>query len=720
MAVLPYRRPDRPTGFPGDPYENSAGLLGANVLADKPVSVTNGSFNSTYINPVLSTDILMDQAVPVNRLGKEYIIAKGNGRLDVPGGGGADMERVIVLATKNNTKVKINDSPVTYSLNRGDIKILYASSFYKKQAAGIYNMYVNSTEDIYVYQLFASSDGLTDYFGSGSMSLVPAINCTLPDQTINLAPPNQIGLKDDFNATVNVIVKKGAQVTIDGVLLNGSDGPYPISGNPDWVHYIKKGIKGSINVTSTAAFIGSFVGGIGEIGYGGFFSGFNSVPQITKSGNCNEGIELQVDNYYDTYEWYLDNKLIVSGRNLYSINPEDYGSGNYYCKVSKKSCGDFITSVYPYIQCPAIVSSVISSGNCKPAEPILIQFSGDPLKPVNFDSVIITKQPEEGFVSKPFIDNGKIFITYDPQNTSLSQVTFKYYFEGLGVFPASQEVIVKVNIAQIKLQNQEAAECTGFDHQGIYNLREIFEVPANEDATYVSYEYFKDKALLDKIPEIDLTNEYNQVESYKSEPGKTVYVKVTSQFGCNNSSFPAEISLKGIELPVIDAIDLHGNTSVSISASLGTPPYSYYIKKNGALDYLPPSEYFTGNPLPIKDGKGLYTVYVKSADNCNPVVQTFEVIGVSNVITPNDDGKNDVIDMYSLTRKINPGFQVFDRNGKKVFEGSLANQFIWDGRINGNILPTGTYWYKLQWQDFEGAEPDVLTGWIFLKNRQSD
>ena len=699
----------------GDPEENYYGLIGANIHSDKPISVTNGSFNGAYVNSSAGNDILMDQATPVNRLGKEYVIAKGNGPIRASNQGGIDSERVIVMATKDGTKFTINDSPIVYTLDKGKYKIIYGSESYKMQAPDVYNMYIKSTEDIYVYQ-FLAGNALFDS-ASGGMNMIPALNCLLPNQIVELPEVNQMGTKDDFDTKVNIITKSGAQVTMNGELLNGSYGPYPVSGTSEWVLFTKKSVEGNLSVYSTKAVTVGLAGGDKAIGYGGFFGGFSSVPQITKTGDCTIGNKLQVDDGYDSYEWYHNNQLIASGTNLFSIDPEVYGSGNYYCKINKKDCGSYTTHIFPYSKCPEFTTKTFETGNCKILE-IPVAFSSDPLKPVNWDSVLVIQQPEDGTAD---YDKTSRKIIFDLDNTDLKNVTFKYYFEATGAFPDSEEVTVTVNIAHINLTNMEDMQCVGFDGNGIYNLREIFEVPINKDPTYSTYEYFKDLALTQKIPEVDPINGYNQVESYRSEPGKIVYVKVTNIYGCDNETKLAEIILKTFELPVINKIDVKESASVTIDVSKGNSPYLYYIKKNGALDFLPAdSDYSSSSTLPIKDGKGSYTVYVKSADNCYPVTKIFLVVGISNIITPNADGKNDIIDMSMLLDKLNPKFQIFDRNGKHIFEGSLSNGFIWNGKINGIPLSTGTYWYFLQWQDFENAEPDIMKGWIHLKNRGLD
>ena len=711
MAVVPYRK------YLSDPYENLVGLGGANIHSDKPISVTNGNFNGTYTSGFSGDDILMDQAIPSNRLGREYVMTKGNGFLDPPGGGGSDMERIIVLATKDGTKFTVNDNPTVYSLDKGQSKTLYASSFYKNQGSGVYNMYIKSTEDIYVCQLLSGTNNIIYPFYSGGMNMVPALNCLLPNQIVELPEVNQIGAKHDFETNINIVTKKGAQVTMNGEVLNGLYGPYPVSGTSDWELFIKKNIKGNVSIYSTKAVTASLVGGNLNAGFGGFFGGFSSVPQITRTGDCTIGNKLQVGDGYDSYEWYYNGKLIASGVGLFSIDPEIYGSGNYYCKIFNLSCGTFTTDVFPYTKCPEFTTKILDTGSCKTLE-IPIAFSSNPLNPINWDNVLITKQAEDGKVN---YDKSARKIFFDPDDTDLKTITFKYYIEGIAPFPHSEEVTVTVNIAHINLTNMQDVQCVDFDGNGVYNLRAVFEKPINQDPTYDKYEYFEDASLTQKIPEVNPADPYHQVESYQSKPEKTVYVKVTNSYGCDNKNKPAEIVLETFELPTIDKIDVKEISSVTVGVSKGNSPYLYYIKKNGASDFLPAnSDYSSSNVIPITEGKGTYRLYVKSADNCYPVTKVFWVVGISNVITPNDDGKNDTIDMSMLLNKINPKFQIFERTGKKVFDGSISNAYIWEGKENGIPLSTGTYWYLVQWQESENSEPNVLKGWTHLKNRSSE
>ena len=696
-------------------------IIGAKIVASQPISVTNGNFTGTYINSS-NTDILMDQSVPLERLGDNYVVAKGNG--DISSTATNDMERVMVIATNpvNPTDIYVNGS-FYKTLQAGEYDFVYSDSYVDLDGSGNYSMSIRSVGgSVYIYQFLAGINN-SKTNATGGMNMIPALNCFLPNKIVELPELNEIGPRN-FKTKLNVISQTGANVLVNGTKLSG----HPIPGNPNWELFVDENVTGNVSIISDKAATAGIASGDGNVGFGGYFAGFSSIPSISKIGDCAKGQKLDVDDGYDFYRWEHNGVLLAEGPTLNSINPVSYypvnpkdAEGYYVCIVTKIGCKVQATNQFTYLNCPDLVNlPEFTIGNCQSTDPILIQFTGIPSTPVNFKSIVVTQEPEAdgGSVSKPYNVNGKYYIKYNADGTNLSRVTFKYSFEDTDIFPDKEEVTVTVNIAQIKLKNQADTQCLGFDKKGIYDLKNIFEIPVNKDPSYVKYEYFEDKALSKKIPDADLSDPYHQVEQYRSEPGKTVYVKVTNIYGCDNSSKPAEISLKTFELPIINTIDVTGDTSVTIDVSKGKPDYLYFIKKDGEENYLPlDREYSISKTLPIKEGKGLYRVYVKSADNCYPVTQVFAVIGIPNVITPNDDGKNDSIDMSSLSYKINPKFQVFNRNGVMVFEGSAANGFKWDGKQNGMPLPTGTYWYLLQWQDFEGAEPDVMSGWILLKNR---
>ncbi|MGZ5198068.1 MAG: T9SS type B sorting domain-containing protein, partial [Kaistella sp.] len=98
------------------------------------------------------------------------------------------------------------------------------------------------------------------------------------------------------------------------------------------------------------------------------------------------------------------------------------------------------------------------------------------------------------------------------------------------------------------------------------------------------------------------------------------------------------------------------------------------------------------------------------------IEKEFLIINLVNVITPNGDGFNDVLDYSDLKIKENVTIQIFDRFGNLIFT-SKDQEFIWDGKLNGRVLPTANYWYILNWTEPDTQNPVSYKGWILLKNR---
>jgi len=69
---------------------------------------------------------------------------------------------------------------------------------------------------------------------------------------------------------------------------------------------------------------------------------------------------------------------------------------------------------------------------------------------------------------------------------------------------------------------------------------------------------------------------------------------------------------------------------------------------------------------------------------------------IMNLITPNNDGYNDVWVVRNVARPMQ--VVVYNRLGNKVFESS-DYQNDWDGVYNGNPLPEGTYYYVIIGKD---------------------
>ncbi|MEF9477061.1 IgGFc-binding protein [Chryseobacterium sp. 1B4] len=162
---------------------NFDGFIGSKITSNKPINVTNGNFNGQYAgNFPSSSDILMDQAVPVNRLGNEFALVKGNGPI------GSHMEGAIVIATEDNTQIFVNNEiPPIATINAGKYFVI-PDSKYILQGNGHYNLYLKTSKNAYVYQLLAGDSNTGNQTATGGFNFIPALNCYLPKQI------NELGL----------------------------------------------------------------------------------------------------------------------------------------------------------------------------------------------------------------------------------------------------------------------------------------------------------------------------------------------------------------------------------------------------------------------------------------------------------------------------------------------------------------------------------------------
>lgn len=183
----------------------------------------------------------------------------------------------------------------------------------------------------------------------------------------------------------------------------------------------------------------------------------------------------------------------------------------------------------------------------------------------------------------------------------------------------------------------------------------------------------------------------------------THYVELTSTNGC---VYKQSFTISEAVDPVIDSVIEQGNR-ITINVSGGTAPYEYSLDQ---INWQTSNIFYNLN-------RGIQKVYVRDSKKCSITEYEFSIIKLLNAITPNGDGLNDVLDYSDLRVKKEVKILIFDRFGKKIFSNENSTSYIWDGTENGRPLPSGSYWYILEW-----TEPDTNTkvsnkGWIIVKNR---
>lgn len=95
----------------------------------------------------------------------------------------------------------------------------------------------------------------------------------------------------------------------------------------------------------------------------------------------------------------------------------------------------------------------------------------------------------------------------------------------------------------------------------------------------------------------------------------------------------------------------------------------------------------------------------------------FYTLHINNLITPNQDGVNDALDLTAFGDFQNFSGSIYDRYGVEMFRFSKETP-IWDGSVGGKRLPTATYWYKFNFEYPKSKTQMNWSGWIMLKNRE--
>ncbi|AZA80826.1 hypothetical protein C1637_11560 [Chryseobacterium lactis] len=217
-----------------------------------------------------------------------------------------------------------------------------------------------------------------------------------------------------------------------------------------------------------------------------------------------------------------------------------------------------------------------------------------------------------------------------------------------------------------------------------------------------------DKAILDAGSGLNYTYRWNtgattQTINVNTEGTYTV----TISNGYCSKTFTSIVSY--IPRPQILKILYKDPVLTIIAKNNGTTPMEYSI--DGELTWQ------TSNIFNNVLRNTQYPVSVRNKGTSCSSIAEYYTFFMANIITPNSDGINDVLNFSIISKYGNFAGNIFDRYGKEVFKITSKNP-IWDGKYLGRPLPTDTYWYKLSWEDRFTKKPMELSGWVLLKNRE--
>ncbi|WP_278353330.1 T9SS type B sorting domain-containing protein [Chryseobacterium gleum] len=744
-------------GGPGVGGQNLSAFIGAKIVSDKPITLTNGNVNGNFGNNTSSgSDAILDQSVPIERLGSTFAMVRTRST-------NADLEGGIIIGTENNTQIFINGSntPIA-TINSGEFYRILGNKYVQQGTSGHFNMFISTSKKVYLYQLVSVNNSSA----TCGFNYIPPLNCFLPRKIEEIGKINEMPTGPGTTSVVtpgtivklNILTEAGANVTVNGVSPTAAEGPFPLTGNSSWVTYGIPSIAGNITIISDKAVTAGINGGYRTSGYGGYFAGFSSIPLITKqAGECIPGIILEVDDSYDTYQWCLNGNPIP-GANSNTYTP--LVAGNYTVKIAVGTCTPAITPVYKVYTC--LTESTKALTVCEGYKTIVPEFTNSTQTYVPSTVTILTP-PLHGTAT---IDPTGV-ITYVPNSGYLGTDTIVYKFCGNDpVFTDCERVTLTLTISEKPIVNNAALKSCFLPSNpllGNFNLtlagvslqpgvikqyypsltdanngtNEIL-TPANYTApngivyvkvsnangcyrvaevtlTVISAIYsdtLKDKIIcMEDTTTLDAGPGYTSYEwstgattqSIKNVGVGTYWVNLkTRECGIKQT-----VKVYASENPVISEVNINNN-SVILKVIAGKAPYQYSMDNINWQN----ENIFTNIP------RGSHTFYVKDSYNCIPVKIEITVLNLINIITPNGDGINDILDYSALANKPNFTFSIYDRYGSKVHEGNKSNGFKWDGTVDGKKVSTANYWFDMSWDEINQKQiPIKYTGWITVKNR---
>ncbi|WP_241486046.1 choice-of-anchor L domain-containing protein [Chryseobacterium angstadtii] len=216
-----------------------------------------------------------------------------------------------------------------------------------------------------------------------------------------------------------------------------------------------------------------------------------------------------------------------------------------------------------------------------------------------------------------------------------------------------------------------------------------------------------DRILLDAGSGPGYTYEWNTGETSQAitvdTPGEYT-VKISN--GVCSKEFKTQV-IRAV-VPQIIKVDYNVNGTMVLTASNPSNGTLEYSVDNGFTWQA--SNVFSNVP---KNTVISIRVKVKNT-SCEGFLEYFTFV-IKNVITPNGDKVNDIIDFSGVSGYKDFKGLVFDRYGREVFKAGKTRPY-WDGYFQGKRLPTSSYWYQVTYEDPASKELAVKTGWILLKN----
>lgn len=254
---------------------NTNGVNGTLVTSDKPIACNTGSWLGGAHNNL--RDIGVDQIVPLDLVGSEYIFVEGNGN--------ANTERPLIVAEYDNTDIFINGNAVpTATINSGEYIYLPQTAYSAND-----NIFIETSQPVFMYQSLSGTNP-----ASNSLNFIPPLRCNGFKKVV-IPSVNLVGAP-----TVSITARSNANVYVNGSATPLTGG-LTVPGNSCWLTYKIPGGTGDFTVESDSIINVALLTIQGYRGSAGYFTGFTQFTQIDQGDTNSFVVCADSASSYVTY-----------------------------------------------------------------------------------------------------------------------------------------------------------------------------------------------------------------------------------------------------------------------------------------------------------------------------------------------------------------------------------------------------------------------------------
>jgi len=179
-------------------------------------------------------------------------------------------------------------------------------------------------------------------------------------------------------------------------------------------------------------------------------------------------------------------------------------------------------------------------------------------------------------------------------------------------------------------------------------------------------------------------------------------LRVTTTSGCSTTHTYTVIASESATIEFTDHVDFSDPNNITVTIS-GIGNYLYQLNNNQ------PQKSHIFERVPI----GLNVITVIDLNGCGKITKDILVLDTPKFMTPNDDGYFDTWHITGVHTLPGTVIKIFDRYGKQLARLTSSSPG-WDGRFNGQKMPSSDYWFVADVRKKDGTTFQI-TGHFALK-----